>query len=251
MAIVERVVLLALMLFTVVAAITGFVVAGGVSSGIDGTVHEWVLGRRGEPLTTIATLVTHAGGSVAMWVLAVLTCGFLLRQGRRADFALVAGVGAAAAVLVPVSKHLVGRQRPPATDRLVMVGELAFPSGHSLGSAAVLGVLATLYWARAGHRRAARLVAAGAMVFVVLVGLSRIYLGVHWTTDVLAGWLSGTLLVVLGVLLRGAAGYPISRPDGPSQGAGPPADAPIPPVGAQRRAAAAADNGYSDAPFQR
>ncbi|WP_459546214.1 phosphatase PAP2 family protein [Nocardia sp. X0981] len=225
MAIVEHVVLLALMLFTVVAAITGLVVAG-VSSGIDHAVHEGVLDRRGEPLTTIATVVTHAGGSVAMWTLAVLTCGFLLWRGRRADFALVAGVGAAAAVLVPVSKHAVGRHRPPAADRLVTVGELAFPSGHSVGSAAVLGVLAMLYWVRTGHRRTAHVVVGSALVFVVLVGLSRIYLGVHWATDVLVGWLCGALLVVLGALLRGAAGYPLSRPDGRAPGAG----ASVPPL---------------------
>lgn len=222
----ERVVLLALVLFTVVAALTGAVVSGTASARVDRPVHEWVLGWRGEPLTTIATVVTHAGGSVAMWVLAILTCAYLLRRGRVADFALVAGVGAASAVLVRVSKHVVGRQRPPVADRLVTVGELAYPSGHSLGSAAVIGVLATLCWAHAGHRTATRVAVTAAMVFVVLVGLSRIYLGVHWTTDVLAGWSAGALLIVLGLLLRAGVGRPISRPPG----AGPPAGASVPPV---------------------
>ncbi|MEU4311636.1 phosphatase PAP2 family protein [Nocardia sp. NPDC024068] len=195
-------VVLAAALFAVFAVTTGFAVAGAALPGVDRPIHAEVLGWRSEPLTTAATAITHAGGSVAMWVLALLVCGWLLRRGDTADLALVAGVGAASAVLVPVTKHLIGRQRPPAADRLVTVADLSFPSGHSTGSAAVVGVLATVCWIRMHRRVVARVVAVLAAVFVILVGLSRVYLGVHWPTDVLAGWALGGLLVVLGVLVQ-------------------------------------------------
>ncbi|MGW0177857.1 phosphatase PAP2 family protein [Nocardia sp. NPDC003345] len=195
-------VVLAVALFAVLALTTAFVVAGAALSGVDRPVHEAVLGWRNDPLTTVATVITHAGGSVAMWALALLVCGLLLRRGETGDLALVAGVGAASAVLVPVTKHLIGRQRPPAPDRLVTVAELSYPSGHATGSAAVIGVLATLCWFRIHRRAVARLVAILAAVFVILVGLSRVYLGVHWPTDVLAGWTLGGFLVVLGALAR-------------------------------------------------
>ncbi|WP_328394915.1 phosphatase PAP2 family protein [Nocardia sp. NBC_00416] len=204
-------VVLAVMLFAVATATTVFVVAGGATARVDRPVHDWVLTWRDEPLTTAATVITHLGGSAAMWLLAILVCAILLKRGARADLLLVAGVGAASAILVPVSKQLIGRARPPAADRLVEVGESAFPSGHSLGSAAVVGVVAVLFWMRSRHRILRWAVAVLAAVFVTLVGLSRIYLGVHWPTDVLAGWTLGGLLIVLGLLARRRIADPVSR----------------------------------------
>ncbi|MFI5719102.1 phosphatase PAP2 family protein [Nocardia sp. NPDC051750] len=204
-------VFLAALLFVGFMAATGFVLAGDALTGLDRPVYEWVLGRREEPFTTAATVITHAGGSVMMWALALLACGWLLWRGDTGNLALVAGVGMSSAILVPVSKHLIDRPRPPVGNRLVEVGEPSFPSGHSTGAAAVIGVLAAVVYLRSRHRTAARMTAVCAAVFVALVGLTRIYLGVHWTTDVLAGWALGALLVVLGVLVRGRFGEPGSR----------------------------------------
>ncbi|MEU1981325.1 phosphatase PAP2 family protein [Nocardia sp. NPDC019395] len=201
-------VLLAALLVAGFATVTGFVLAGDALTGLDRPVYEWVLDRREEPFTTTATVITHAGGSLMMWVLALLACGLLAWRRETGDLALVAGVGLSSAVLVRVFKHLVGRPRPPVGDRLVEVGEPAFPSGHSAGAAAVVGVLAVLFYLRSRHRIAARICGVCAVLFVTSVGLSRIYLGVHWTTDVLAGWALGALLVVLGVLIRRRLGGP-------------------------------------------
>ncbi|NUP29603.1 MAG: phosphatase PAP2 family protein [Nocardia sp.] len=211
----EYVLGLAVVLFAVFAATTGYVVAGDTTTDIDRPVHDWVLTWRDEPLTTAATAVTHLGGSVAMWTLALVACAFLLKRGAHADLLLVAGVGAASAIVVPVSKQLIGRHRPPVADRLVEVNNASFPSGHSVGSTAIVGVLAALFCLRTAHRVAAAIVAVLATAFVVLVGLSRIYLGVHWPTDVFAGWILGGLLIAVGVLIRTRAGdtdSPSNRP---------------------------------------
>ncbi|WP_156426236.1 phosphatase PAP2 family protein [Nocardia jinanensis] len=206
---------LAVVLFAVFAATTGYVVAGDATAHIDRPLHDWVLGRRAEPLTTAATVITHIGGSVVMWTLALLACAILLKRGAQADLLLVAGVGAASAMLVPAAKQLIGRARPPVAGHLVEVSSPAFPSGHSVGSAAIVGVLATLFCMRTAHRVAGVIVAALAATFIVAVGLSRVYLGVHWPTDVFAGWTLGALLIAVGVLIR-------TRADGPD-----PAEQPV------------------------
>ncbi|WP_051133485.1 phosphatase PAP2 family protein [Nocardia paucivorans] len=189
----------ALALIAVVVLLTGYVVGGDARNDLDVPLLDRVASWHGAGLTEAATVVTHLGGGAAMWTLALLSCGWFARRAQWAEFALIAGVGLGAAISVRVLKYLVGRERPPVEGQLVSVADPAYPSGHSLGSAAVVGILATLVAWRVRRRSIVVTVVAGAVVFVGLVGLSRVYLGVHWPTDVLAGWTVGVLWVVLGV----------------------------------------------------
>lgn len=191
----------AFVLTAAVGLLTGYVVVGDAHTDMDAPLLHLVMSWRGDGLTEFATVVTHLGGAVAMWTLALLACGWFARRGQWAEFGLVASVGLGAAISVRVLKHLIGRERPPVEGRLVAVAGPAYPSAHSLGSAAVVGVLAALVVWRVRRRPIAVTVVAGAVVFVGLVGLSRVYLGVHWPTDVLAGWAVGVVWVLLGTVV--------------------------------------------------
>lgn len=185
------------MLTAMVFAITGSVLGRDGITAIDQPGTEWMVQRRTAPVTPVAIGASYLGGTLAMTVLAVVLC-VVLAWRRRWPEVVLAGVASAGAwPLVVVGKHLVGRTRPPEADRLVTVTNQAFPSGHSLGSIVVVGLLAAVVLLQL-HRPAARRIAVTvAAVFVVAVGLSRWYLGVHWPTDVLGGWCIGALWLAL------------------------------------------------------
>ena len=134
---------------------------------------------------------TALGGTLVVTFLTLAVAIYLALAGKRGAtlFVLVAIAGAALASTG--LKGLTGRERPPVVGEAV-AAELtsSFPSGHSTGAAAylTLGVLLARFEPR--HRHKVFLVGLAALV-TLAVGVSRVYLGVHWPTDVLAGWTLG------------------------------------------------------------
>ena len=97
---------------------------------------------------------------------------------------------------IDLSKWEVARPRPTIVPHLVEVQNASFPSGHAAGSAAIYLTLAALASQVVPARAARRALLAMAMVLVGLIGASRVYLGVHWPSDVLAGWSFGAVWAV-------------------------------------------------------
>lgn len=163
---------------------------GAASAQLDRAVLGEALDVRSETLTTAAVLLTEIGNTVAMAALAVAVGIRSWRSGRRADAVLVVGAMAGASLVFRALKISLDRPRPPAVTRLVAETNESLPSGHATMSIVVIGSLVVLAWA--GRTAAARVafVAAGAL-WVGAVGATRVYLGVHWFSDVLAGWLVG------------------------------------------------------------
>lgn len=159
---------------------------------VDRRVTAWLNGAvTGNPvLVAVLERITMLGGPTASWViLTTLTVALLIRrQWRLACFVAVTGLGAA--VLSPAVKLLVGRLRPTVGTPLVSVGDPSFPSGHALGSLVTYGVLLLVLLPLLG-RRARNPVIVAVAVLVVAIGFTRLALGVHYLTDVLAGWLLG------------------------------------------------------------
>jgi len=119
---------------------------------------------------------------------------FLLRQRREAAF--VATCGLAAAVLSAALKFLFQRARPDATIGylIALPSSFSFPSGHAMSSACVAGSLAIVAFEKL-PRPWRWLAVVAALLYILGVGLSRIYLGVHYASDVLGGQLASAALV--------------------------------------------------------
>lgn len=146
----------------------------------------------GSPWLPHAVIDITALGSVSILTLVtVLVFVFLLLSKRPHQALLVAGAIAGGALLSWVLKAIFARPRPEIVPHLVEVSSLSFPSGHATNSAIVYLTLAMLL-SRAYTERATRLFILGAAIFLtMIVGISRIYLGVHYPSDVAAGWMAG------------------------------------------------------------
>lgn len=176
---------------------------GGRAPAVDGAAVAWAAAHRSAGLTTAMTVLTDLGSLYTLGPLALLAAGWLAFRRRFAGAAatLVATVGAV--VLMNLAKAAVARSRPT-LDPLLEPGSPSFPSGHATQSAAVLLVLAVVLTRRRPTRTAALAVA---VALTLAVGLTRVYLGVHYPSDVVAGWLLGALwaFAVLRTLDRPAA----------------------------------------------
>lgn len=172
-------------------------------TGADVAVSDWVVEHRQAWLDPLVVAVTQLGGAGLLLPL-VLAVGLALGVRRHAwtPLALLASSLLGAIGLYTAGKALVGRQRP-LLDPLVDAPGLSFPSGHATQAAAVWLALAAVAAARwTPHRR---LLLAAAAAVAVLVAASRVYLGVHWASDVVAGLAVGALWTALLARLLGPA----------------------------------------------
>ncbi|WP_127782013.1 phosphatase PAP2 family protein [Rhodococcus sp. X156] len=179
------------------------VLTGSGLSDVDSPVLRFALDHRSPGATTFFDTVTKLGGTIAATVVVTAVAGFaaLRRWWVLAGQAVVTGLGAV--VLVVGLKRLFDRQRPPLDTRLNVLHSLSFPSGHALGSmvAAYLVVVLVVTCTRSVLLRT--VAGIGAALYLALIGASRLYLAVHWTTDVLGGWLIGAAWATLCLLVAG------------------------------------------------
>ncbi|WP_051683330.1 phosphatase PAP2 family protein [Sphingomonas sp. UNC305MFCol5.2] len=141
--------------------------------------------------------VTALGSSTILTMVVLVTAAFLALKGRFRSAALVVAATTLGALAVTLVKVLIARSRPDLVQQLMQEASSSFPSGHAANSAIVYLTLAALLFPVVRGWRMRGFVLAVAMLLVGLIGISRVYLGVHWPSDVLAGWAFGSCWALL------------------------------------------------------
>ena len=175
----------------------------------DRTLSLWVHAQAPAWLDRVMVAITHGGDALTLW-LVTLSCAvfFVLRHRGKREAALLLLACGLSYTLTPLLKLYFQRERPQLWAPIIpRPDDFSFPSGHALSAMTVYGLAAALL-ARF-HPQQQRSIWLGAAVWIGLIGFSRVYLGVHWPNDVLAGFICGAALV-WGVLksatrLRGTA----------------------------------------------
>lgn len=171
------------------AQLTDGVLENGDLASVDPAVANAVPALRTPVLTVVARVLDVTGGTAVVATLAMLWAAMLWFRGRDRPAAIwLAGSMGLASVLILAGKHLVGRVRPGIDLVLGPVDTSpAFPSGHTLGTTVFLGLVAAYVGIRARTTLARAIAVAGWVLGSALMAASRVYLGYHWLTDVLAG----------------------------------------------------------------
>lgn len=135
--------------------------------------------------------ITALGGVTALTLLTVSIVGYLTAAKQWTTAALLAAATISGSLIGHLLKITFARARPTVVPHFVDIHSLSYPSGHAVNSAVVFLTLGALL-ARTQAARSTRIyVVAVAVLFTILIGFSRVYNGVHWPTDVLAGWALG------------------------------------------------------------
>jgi undecaprenyl-diphosphatase len=161
---------------------------------VDGTIQSWFTAHRTPLGTTLMRDITALGGHAVLALIVFFTIGLLVALGRRrtAIFVLAAVLGGV--VLNDAAKSVIGQPRPEVTDPTLaqfLPHNASFPSGHSLLAAVVYPTLALIVAGRLKGKRIAAYLVASSLLLAFLIGISRLYLGVHFFSDVIAGWVTG------------------------------------------------------------
>ncbi len=183
-------------------------VTEGDTLSMDRAILLWlrVPGNPGIPigphwLLKAMTEITALGGGTVLTLLTILVAAYLLAAKRPATAAFIVAAVSGGAILSALLKNYFERPRPELVAHLVSASSASFPSGHAMNSAVTYLTLGALL-AETEDSRGVRIYLIASAVFLsLLVGISRIYLGVHWPSDVAAGWCIGGVWALSCMLL--------------------------------------------------
>jgi membrane-associated phospholipid phosphatase len=166
----------------------------------DQAIHTWFGHERRPAMTVLLSTATTIGGTAGLGVIVAVVVAVLLVLKERASAIFLVVTAGAGALLNLGLKMIFARARPDLATALAVARWYSFPSGHAMGSFITFGALAYIALRQPWPWVAKSAGLAIALTIVVLVGLSRVYLGVHWTSDIAGGWSAGAVWLASAVV---------------------------------------------------
>jgi membrane-associated phospholipid phosphatase len=156
---------------------------------VDSTVNLWIPSIQSGTLTTIAEGIALIFDTTSLLIISLMISGVLFLKNYKAQGLLLLGAMGGDALIVSALKVLEHVARP--TNNILFDNGFSYPSGHSAGCVVFGGVLAYFAWRHWQSMRSRALIMVGMGAVVGVVGFDRVYLNVHWLSDVFGGWLFG------------------------------------------------------------
>lgn len=171
----------------------------GAADAADDAIRYWFYNLRTDALNTFVTKFTLLGNWQTITALCIV---FLLIRPLRSSFGLPLSAGSVLVTIInKIIKHLVCRPRPSDIVHLIQQGGFSFTSGHSIASMFFYGMLIYLVRKHIKKRTVRNILTVLLIIPMIGVGLSRIYCGVHYPSDVLAGWFLGVSAIAAASLI--------------------------------------------------
>jgi len=164
------------------------VLRGERATTIDARVNTWMGDHRTDVATELMRLATQLANPLVVVAVTVCVAALMVRRGRPRLAVFMVAATALTGLFVSIVKLVVGRPRPATADQLVSVTGASFPSGHAAQSVACYLAIAVIVVWTTSSRAVGVVAIVLAALAAMTVGGSRVYLGVHWTSDVVAGW---------------------------------------------------------------
>ncbi|NWL87910.1 MULTISPECIES: phosphatase PAP2 family protein [unclassified Paenibacillus] len=181
-------------------------IGGAQLHHFDHTIISWVQGQESDSLTKVMKLFTWIGSQLPVIVILLLTLIFLyFVLHHRSELAFLIVIVSGSALLNLLLKQLFRRERP-SLHRLIEETGFSFPSGHSMAAFSLYGAIVFLVWKHIPYVLGRIAVIVGGACLILMIGISRIYLGVHYPSDVLGGyfisacWLTASIWLYQGYL---------------------------------------------------
>lgn len=168
-------------------------------SSLDSRLLDYVISLRSDGLTVVMKAITDMGSAEAIIALSVAVLAWFAYHKRASHFMVLATAITGSAAMIYLMKHTFLRARPPMFLHLVSEDSFSFPSGHTFISLVFYGLLMYFVIRHEYTLRAKILTCIASGIFIFLVAFSRVYLGVHWPSDVLGSWVMGGMW--LGIII--------------------------------------------------
>ena len=167
----------------------------GDMDGIDRTIALAIHRLDTRWLVSVMVVITNLGSGLVLTIVSALVAGVCLWRHERRLALILAANGVLILALELILKHVFGRARPTLFPEISLPADSSFPSGHSMGSMAIYGTVGLALSALYPEHRRLALVATP--LLIAAIGFSRIFLGVHWPSDVAAGFSAGVPFVLV------------------------------------------------------